>query len=224
MHIIYLSIFPEIFESFLATSLVEKAQQDGSVEFSSINPRDFCTDKHKQIDDEPYWGWAGLVMKAQPVIDAITKATTGLEAWTFAVILPWPSREVFTQSTAHRLAEYDTLVFVAGRYEGIDHRCALRARDQFGNDFYELSLWQFVTLWWETPAMVMTESIIRLLPWVIWDDQSRKNESYRPEQWETNIEHPHYTRPQEVAWYTVPDVLLSGNHAKIEEWRDEMGE
>lgn len=218
MNIFYISIFPEIYSSFINTSLVAKAVEKWIISFDLIDPRQYCTDKHKQIDDEPYWWWAWLVMKAQPIIDAIKDLTK--DKSNYCIISVEPTREEFVQQTAHTLAVYDTIIFISWRYEWIDHRVSLRCEQQFWEHYKKLSLGKFVTLWWEVPSMVMTEAIVRLLPWVIKEQESRKKESYRPEKWWSNIEHPHYTRPQDVEGFTVPDVLLSGNHAKIEERRE----
>jgi tRNA (guanine37-N1)-methyltransferase len=217
MKIYYISIFPEIFDSFLKTSLIWKAVEKWLIDFEVIDPRRYCTDKHRQIDDEPYWWWAWLVMKAQPIIDAIKSITTWLD--NFCIVSVEPSEEEFVQKTAHDLSGYESIIFVCWRYEWIDHRVELWCAQQFWKQYKKLSLGKFVTLWWETPAMVMSESIVRLLPWVIKEEESRKKESYRPEKGWANIEHPHYTRPQQVEGLLVPQVLLSWDHAKIEEWR-----
>lgn len=218
MNIFYISIFPEIFDSFISTSLVAKAVEKWLISFEKIDPRTYCTDKHKQIDDEPYWWWAWLVMKAQPIIDALKDITKKLN--NFCVISVEPAKEEFVQETAHKCTAYENIIFLCGRYEWIDHRVSLWCAQQFWDNYKKLSLGKFVTLWWELPAMVMSEAIVRLLPWVIKEQESRLKESYRPEKGWSNIEHPHYTRPQDVEGFIVPEILLSGNHAKIEEWRE----
>lgn len=222
MKIICISLFPEVFWSFLDTSLIQKARDAGHITIQLIDPRQYCTDKHQQVDDEPYGWWAWLVIKAPPIIEAIKTATAHQVGKRVAVIMVKPSQTVFVQKTAHTFAEeYDCLVFVCGRYEWIDHRVCLRWREQFGQDRYEVSIGQFVTLGGELPAMTMIEAIVRLVPWVIKEQESRQNESYRPEQGGTMLEHPHYTRPQDVEGFLVPEVLLSGNHAAIEQRRVE---
>jgi len=222
MKIIFISIFPDLFEWFSTTSLIKKWQEAWKITIETIDPRQFCEDKHQQIDDDPYGGWAWLVLKAPPVIAAIRSWVKSAEWGSIAVVMVKPSQEVFVQETAHSFSDnYDAVIFVCWRYEWIDHRVCLWWREQYGKDRYELSLWEFVTLWGELPAMTMAESIVRLIPGVIKEQESREKESYRPEQWWKNIEHPHYTRPQVVEWYNVPEVLLSWNHAAIDSWRDE---
>lgn len=222
MKIVFISIFPEIFESFVSTSLIKRAVEWELLLIRVIDPRQYCDDKHQQIDDNPYGWWAWLVIKAPPVIAAIKDATHWLtdRVW---VVLVTPSPDIFVQKTAHSLADtYDTLVFVCWRYEGIDHRVSLWWREQFGVHRHELSIGEFVTLWWELPAMTMSEAVVRLIPWVIKEQESWEKESYRPEQGWKKIEHPHYTRPAVVEWYDVPEVLLSWNHAVIEQRRDDL--
>lgn len=222
MHIHLISIFPEIFDSFLSTSLIEKAQRSEKVEFSVYNPRDYTHDKHQQVDDEIYGWWAWLLMKAQPIIDILKKLENITKSPKTKIICLGPSKKIFNQSIAHTFAEeYKNLIFICGRYEWFDHRMVLRCQKSFWERFSVLSLGQFVTLGWEIPAMVMCEAVVRLLPWVISDPESWKDESYRPEQGLSNLEYPQYTRPSEVEWMEVPEVLLSGHHKKIQEWRSE---
>lgn len=217
-HII--TIFPEIFDSFVSTSLLAKARDKGLIDFFFINPRDFCTDKQRQVDDQIYGWGAGLLMKAQPVIDAIQSVMHQVTPSSCSLVLPEPSECCFEQSHAHIWTEkYTDIIFVCGRYEGIDHRVELWGKQVFWQDFYKLSLGKFVTLGGETPAMLMIEATARLLPWVINDECSRQDESYRPESGWTNIEYPQYTRPELVEGMSVPKVLLSGHHAEIQERR-----
>lgn len=224
MHFHLISIFPNIFDSFLSTSLIHRATKDEKISFSITDPREFCTDKQRQVDDEIYGWWAWLLIKAEPMIAAIKHIVDKIDRSTFRIIFPSPSPNAFTQATAHSyIDEWVTdIIFLCGRYEWIDHRVELRCHDTFWSDIYQkISLGQFITLWWELPSMVMIEAIARLVPWVINDEASRQEESYRPELWWKNIEYPQYTRPQIVQWYKVPDVLLSGHHAEIKKWRKE---
>jgi len=222
-HII--TIFPEIFQSFFSTSLIAKAQEKGLISFNLVNPRNFCDDKHQQIDDEPYGWGAGMLMKAQPMIDAIKSISRDQKPETrnqkkVKVILLWPSKEIFNQQMAHEFVDdYEHMILICGRYEWIDHRLELWCQQEFGEDFCKVSVGKFVTLWWEVPAMNIIEATARLVPWVIKEEASRQDESYRPEQGWENLEYPQYTRPQVVEWFEVPDVLLSWHHRKIEEWR-----
>lgn len=247
MKITCISIFPELFQTFITSSLIGKSVEKWILTFDLVNPRDFCLDKQKKVDDEIYGGGVGLLMKAEPVIkaiqnskfkiqnDNITCRENGLPFPKTKIILVWPSPTTFNQQIAHDLSDYDHLIFLCGRYEGIDHRVKLWCQNEFGEDFWfsqnqksgettfcEISLGQFVTLWGELPAMTMIEAITRLIPWVIKEEQSRQEESYRPEQNMQNIEYPQYTRPEVVEGMIVPEVLLSGHHKKIEQWKQDQ--
>lgn len=238
VHITYLSIFPELFDSFRQTTLISKAVENNIIQFETINPRHFAYDKHRTVDDEIYGGWHGLLMKAPPIIDAVNhwvekhwleinnwKLKIKNHSWSenshFQIIIPHPSQSVFTQAQAHDWSGCSHLLFVCGRYEGIDERVWLRLQKHYPNNTQRISLWQFVTLGGELPAMTMTESIVRLLPWVIHDPESRIQESYSISQNMENIEHPQYTRPEIVEWMKVPEILLSGHHKNIAEWKEE---
>lgn len=220
MHIHLISIFPEIFTSFLATSLVHKAQRSGTVRLSLYNPREFTHDKHQQVDDEVYGWWAGLLLKAQPIIDVLKSLQEFTSSVKTKIVCLWPSQTVFDQSLAHDyVGTYENIVLICGRYEWFDHRLIVRCQKKFWERFWVLSLGKFITLGWEVPAMIVCEALIRLLPWVINDPQSRKDESYRPEYHMWNLEYPQYTRPYEVEGITVPEVLLSGHHKNIQQRR-----
>lgn len=222
MKIYYVSIFPEIFDSFLETSLIKKAQEKDILDFEIINPRDFCIDKHKQIDDEIYGWGTGMLMMAQPVIDSVNSIIKKLKSKeNFQIIFPNPSNIFRNQQSAHFFSKTGNLIFVCARYEGIDHRFVQYFQDKYPNNFHQISIWKFVTLGWEMPAMTMTESVVRLIPGVIKEESSRQEESYSISQNMENIEHPQYTRPQEVEWYFVPEVLLNWNHKEIEKWKQE---
>lgn len=220
MKIYLVSIFPEIFDSFLETSLIAKAVQKWILEFQTVNPRNFTTDKHNQIDDEIYAGWAGMLMMAKPLIDSVNSIIQNLDD--FQIIFPSPSPKFFNQIQAHSFSKSQNIIFVCARYEWVDHRFVQYFQDKYPKQFHQISIWQFITLWWELPAMTMLESIVRLIPWVIKEEASRQIESYSPSQNMKNIEYPQYTRPQEVYGYTVPDVLLSGDHKKIQDWKNQQ--
>jgi len=219
MHIHIVSLFPGIFTSFLQTSLVAKAQERDLLQFSLVNPRDFCADKHQQVDDTVYGGGAGMLIKAEPIIDAVNSIIDQIKSDSWAVVFPSPSQTVFQQKYAHVLAKYDHLIFVCGRYEGIDYRWEQYFQDKYPDQFFKLSLGQFITLWGETPTMVITEAITRLIPGVIKESGSREQESYSVKHGGNNIEAPNYTKPETVHGYSVPEVLLSGDQKKIGEWR-----
>lgn len=234
MKIYVISIFPEIFDSILNTSLIKKAQEKSILNFEIINPRDFCHDKHKKIDDEIYGWWAGMLMIAQPIIDAVNSIIQKIKRFplwgempkaegfkiesNFQIIFPTPSKDIRNQQSAHSFSKTDNLIFVCGRYEWIDDRFVQYFQDKYPNNFHKISIWKFVTLGGELPTMTIVESIVRLIPGVIKEESSWQEESYSPSQDMENIEYPQYTRPQEVQWYSVPDVLLSWDHKKIEEW------
>lgn len=219
MHYHIITIFPEIFDSFLSTSLIARAIEDKKIFVDRINPRDFCADKQRQIDDEPYGWGAGMLIKAQPLIDAIK--SLDLTTKKTKVILLSPSETIYNQSRAHEIVdEYTDLVLICGRYEWVDERVKDWCQREFDTNFTVVSLGQYVTMWWEVPAMIVLESTSRLISGVIQDVCSWKDESYRPEEWMNNLEYPQYTRPQEVEWFTVPEVLLSGHHEEIRKWRE----
>lgn len=255
MKFTFLTIFPDIYASFVWSSLIQRAVSDGLVDIHIINIRDYVTgSKNKQVDDEIYWGGAGMLIKAQPVIDALkavlkTRTDYGSprpfsdDIYKIKIIFVWPSETIFNQQIAHDCADiYDEIIYISGRYEGIDHRVKLwceslsstiyphpqpLSQKERGDelyihiDFEVISLWQFVVLWGELPSMVMCEATARLIPWVIKEQISREDESYAVAKWMNNLEYPQYTRPQEVEWYTVPEILLSGHHKNIEKWREE---
>ncbi len=231
MQIHIVSIFPDIFKSFIETSLIKKAQEKKILTFTFTNPRIFCPGKHQQVDDTIYWWGAGLLMKAQPAIDAVEsiikkfkktkvpldkggKQKGGFEK-DFQIILPSPSKEVFTQKTAHTLSTAKHIIFVCTRYEGIDYRFEQYMKKKYKQQFQKISLWQFITLGGEIPAMTMIEAITRLIPWVIKEEASRQDESYSIEQNMNNLEYPQYTKPEEVLGMKIPKILISGHHANI---------
>ena len=219
MRITCISIFPEIFSSFTTQSLIAKAIESWTISIDLVDPRTFCTDKHQQVDDYPYGGGAGLVIKAQPVIDAIKSVMT----FDARIVFVAPSTEQFVQTTAvHAAMQFKHIIFVCWRYEGIDQRAEDWARREFPERTYRRSIGQFVTLWGEIPTQCMIEAIVRLIPWVIQTDASHLIESYSEELWAEAIEYPQYTRPESVEWMSVPEVLLSGHHKMIEEWREQQ--
>ena len=222
MKIFFISIFPEIFDSFLDTSLIKKAKEKKILEFEIINPRDFCMDKHKQVDDEIYWWWAGMLMMAQPVIDAVNSAISKIWNWDFHIIFSSPSAQIWNQKYAYSFSKCENLIFVCGRYEWIDYRFEQYFSDKYPENFSKISMWKFITLWWELPSMTMVESVVRLVPGVIKEESSRQDESYQITKNMENLEYPQYTRPQIVEWYEVPQVLMNWNHKEIEKRRTDF--
>ena len=223
MHIHIISLFPEIFDSFFATSLLQKAQKKWILDIDFCNPRAFCTDKHQQIDDEIYWWWAWMLIKAEPIIDAVEFIIekNNLKNSDFKIIFPSPAREVFSQKHSYIFSKQEHLIFVCWRYEWIDYRRELYMQKYYPEQFQKISLWQFVLLWWEVATMTMIESITRLIPWVIKESESWQNESYSLKENMQNLEEPNYTRPENVKWFIVPDILLNGNSEEIKNRRND---
>lgn len=212
MHIHIISIFPEIFDNFINTSLIKKAKEKKILTFDFINPRTFCPGKHQQVDDTIYGGGAGLLMKAQPAIEAVESIIKKIKTKAkknFDVILLSPSKDFFTQKQAHTLSNSDHVIFVCTRYEGIDYRFEQYMKKKYGKQFHKISIGQYITLGGEIPAMVMIEAITRLIPGVIKEEASRQEESYSVKDDMKNLEYPQYTHPDEVMGMKVPKVLLS---------------
>lgn len=208
MKIQVLSLFPEMFEGVFGHSILHKAQQQGRVELKVTNFRDYSTNKHKQVDDYPYGGGAGMVLKPEPLFAAVEDVKTKAENPP-RVILMCPQGERFTQKKAEELATEESLLFICGHYEGYDERI----REHLVTD--EISLGDFVLTGGELAAMTVIDSVVRLLPDVLGNQVSHQDDSFST----GLLEHPQYTRPADFNGLKVPDVLLSGNHAKIEQWR-----
>lgn len=223
MHIHIISLFPEIFDSFFSASLLKKAQKKWILNINFCNPRQFCTDKHQQIDDEIYWWWAWMLIKAEPIIDAVESIIEKykLKKSDFKIIFPSPAKETFTQKYSYTFSKQEHLIFVCWRYEWIDYRRELYMQKNYPKQFEKISLGQFILLWWEVATMTMIESITRLIPWVIKESESRQNESYSLKENMQNLEEPNYTRPEIVEWFSVPEVLLTGNSDEIKKRKAE---
>ena len=221
MNIYIVSLFPEIFESFFSASLLKRAQKKWILNINFCNPRQFCTDKHQQIDDEIYWWWAWMLIKAEPIIDAVESIIkeNKLRESDFKIIFPSPAKETFTQKYSYTFSKQENLIFVCWRYEWIDYRRELYMQKYYPKQFEKISLWQFILLWWEVATMTMIESIARLVPWVIKESESWQNESYSLKENMQNLEEPNYTRPENIKWFSVPDILLTWNSEEIDKWR-----
>jgi tRNA (guanine37-N1)-methyltransferase len=207
-----LTIFPDIFESFLQTSLVSKAITRGLLSVSTTDIRDFSAPPHNKVDDSPYGGGAGMVMMVEPLVKAIEAAKVRLPS--ARVVLLSPGGPRFTQSKAEQLSKLDSVIFVCGRYEGIDQRVIDLVIDE------ELSIGDFVVMGGEVPAMLVIEACLRLRPDVIHNEESTTFESFSPGLGDGSlVEAPQYTRPEEYRGLRVPQILLSGNHKAIAEWR-----
>lgn len=233
-----ITIFPDLFKGFVNESLLARAQKKKLIKINTHNLRKWTTDNHKTVDGRPYGGGAGMVLKVEPIYKAVQslisnpKFLISKKRQKTRIILLSAKGKTFTQKDAGRLAKYDQIVFICGRYEGVDERVAKYVADE------EISIGNYVLFGGEIPAMVIMEAVSRLIPGVVAKEESIKNESFsvgnwklKNENWKLTREHPHYTRPEvfypklktinyklKTSW-RVPPVLLSGDHKKIEEWR-----
>lgn len=209
-----LTLFPEAFESFLKTSIIGRAVEAGQIEVRLHDIRDFTTNKHKKVDDVPYGGGAGMVMMCQPLFDAIAHVRE-LESDGAPVIFFTPQGETFKQEIAEKYAENidsKRIILLCGHYEGIDQRIRDHCVDR------EISVGDFVLTGGELPAQIFIDATARLLPGVLGGEESLHEESFS-KNLDRKREYPHYTRPEEFNGWKVPDILMSGHHAKIDQWR-----
>lgn len=205
MRIDAVTIFPEMFDAPMSTSMIGLARERGILEFAAHDLRDWTRDRHRTTDDYPYGGGPGMVMKPEPVAGALETLARPHGA---TVVFMTPAGRRFDQSIARELSVHERLVFVCGRYEGFDQRC-VREGD------LELSIGDYVLTGGELPAMVVIDAVVRLIPGVLGDCESSVDESFS----EGLLEYPQYTRPAVFDGLTVPEVLLSGDHARIARWR-----
>ena len=206
-----LTLFPEIFDAVMKESIIGKAQENSVIEINAINIRDFSKNKHKKTDDYPYGGGGGMVMTPQPMYDAYSSIVKEL-SYKPKVIYLSPQGKVLNQKKVMELSKEKHLVLLCGHYEGIDERIIEEIVDE------EISIGDYVLTGGEIPAMVLIDSVSRLVPDVLPSEDAYKNESH----YSGLLEYPQYTRPYEFMGRKVPDILLSGHHAKIEEWRKEQ--
>jgi tRNA (guanine37-N1)-methyltransferase len=204
------TIFPGIVEGPLRESLLGKAIEADIVDVRVHDIRAFVTDKHRQVDDEPYGGGPGMVLKPEPVFAAVESLGEG----TKRVIVLSPAGRRLEQSLVRELANESWLVLISGRYEGVDERVVE------GLPAEEVSIGDYVLSGGEIPALVVLEAVTRLVPGVVGKEESLERESFE----DGALDHPHYTRPSEFRGMAVPDVLLSGNHAEVERWRREAAQ
>lgn len=207
MKIDILSLFPEFFSPLLSWSIIGRACEENKVSINSINIREFSQNKHKKVDDYPFGGGRGMVMKPEPIFRAIKSVRDKNSR----VIYLSPQGKKFNQELANELSKEEHLILLCGHYEGIDNRIIEHYIDE------EISIGDFVLTGGEIPAMIIIDAIVRLLPGVLRSDESFTDESH----YNGLLEYPQYTRPREFNGYSVPDILLSGNHDKIETWRKE---
>ncbi len=200
------TIFPEMCEPYLKGSILGRAKK--LLDLRVHNLRDYAKGKHKQVDDTPYGGGPGMVMQVEPFDRALRKVRTRRKK--VRVVLTSASGKKFTQKDAKRLAKYDQVIFLCGRYEGIDARVEKHLADE------SLSIGDYVLTGGELPALVMTDAIARMIPGVLGKAESLESESHTVE---GVLEYPQYTKPEKHGKWKVPEVLLSGDHAKIAEWR-----
>ncbi|MFD1038008.1 tRNA (guanosine(37)-N1)-methyltransferase TrmD [Virgibacillus byunsanensis] len=208
MHIDVLTLFPDMISGIFNSSILKKASDNDKFSYNLVNFRDYTENKHKKVDDYPYGGGAGMVLTPQPVFDAV-EAVTKEKKTKPRVILMCPQGEPYNQKKAEELAGEDHLIFICGHYEGYDERI----RENLVTD--EISIGDYVLTGGELGAMVVIDSVVRLLPDVLGNKESAPEDSFST----GLLEHPHYTRPADFRGLTVPDVLMSGDHAKIEAWR-----
>jgi len=210
------TLLPEVFPSYLESSILLKARQRGLIDVRVHNIREYTHDKHHVTDDTPYGGGGGMVMKPEPVFEAVESVlgpeTLQAQPPTIPVILMTPQGRVFTQRVAEELAQFQRIALLCGRYEGVDERI----REHLVTD--EISIGDFVLTGGELPALMIIDAVSRLIPGVLGDPTGAEDDSHSM----GLLEYPHYTRPPEFRGWKVPDILLSGDHAKIVKWRREQ--
>ena len=211
MRIDILTLFPQIFESPLSYSIVKRAQDEGLVEIALTDIRDYSTTNYRKVDDKPYGGGAGMVMMPGPVFDCLDDVQKKTEE-KGRVILLTPQGEPFNQKKAIELSKEKRLILIAGRYEGFDERI----RTGLGAE--QISIGDYVLNGGELAALVIIDAVVRLLPGALGDDDSAMDDSFST----GLLEYPQYTRPENFRGMKVPDILLSGDHGKIEQWRREQ--
>lgn len=208
MKIAVLTLFPGMFAGPLDESIVKRAREAGLLELTLHNLRDYAHDRHRTVDDRPFGGGPGMLLKPEPLFEAVEK----LARETTRVILLSPSGRTFNQAIARELAQLDDLLLISGHYEGFDER----VREHLADD--ELSIGDYVLTNGALPVMVIVDAVTRLLPGALGDDTSSHEESFS----HGLLEYPQYTRPADFQGMKVPEVLLSGNHAEIAKWRVEQ--
>ncbi|VHR71708.1 tRNA (guanine-N(1)-)-methyltransferase (M1G-methyltransferase) (tRNA [GM37] methyltransferase) [Clostridioides difficile] len=206
-----MTLFPEIFNSYMDESIMKRAVEKGIIEVYIYNIRDFSNNKHKKVDDYPFGGGVGMVMTPQPIYDTYKHIITTHNISNPSVIYLTPKGKVYNQSIAKQMSLKEDIILLCGHYEGVDERII----DLIVTD--EISIGDYVLTGGELPALIMIDSISRLIPGVLNQEESFEEESFK----DNLLEYPHYTRPRDFEGLKVPEVLLSGNHKKIDEWRRE---
>jgi len=208
-----MTLFPEMIEQAMSTSIIGRAREEGLIELQVLNIRDFTLDKHNRVDDYPYGGGAGMVMEAEPVYRCFEHICSEAGRRPRVVYLT-PQGGVFTQSMAKDFSGENEIVFLCGHYEGVDERVL----EEIVTDY--ISIGDYVLTGGELPALVMMDAIARLVPGVLHNEDSAETESFS----DGLLEYPQYTRPVEILGREVPEVLMSGHHERIRQWRQERSE
>ena len=203
-----LTLFPEMFAGPFSDSIIKKARENEIIDINLIDIRDYTTDKHNTADDYPYGGGAGMVLKVEPIYYALQDITNDFNQDSTNILLT-PRGEQLDQKMVKELSEEKRLILICGHYEGVDERI----RNNFVDK--EVSIGDYVLTGGEIPAMVLVDAVARMLPDVLGDDESKKNDSF----YNGILDYPHYTRPREFKGMSVPEILLSGNHQLIDRWR-----
>ena len=206
-----MTLFPEMCESVLSESIIGRSRKAGLVEINCVNIRDYSTDKHRRVDDTTYGGGAGMIMQGQPIYDCFSALTESIGKRPYLIFLS-PQGKVLDQERVKELAKMDNIALLCGHYEGVDERVIREIVDE------EISIGDFVLTGGELPALVLADSITRMLPGVLAGEEAFEEESH----YNSLLEYPQYTKPCEWHGMTVPEVLLSGHHANICKWRREQ--
>lgn len=212
MRIDILTLFPAMFEGPFSESILKRSIEQGILDIHLTNFRNFAYDKHRQVDDSPFGGGSGMVLKPEPLFRAVQHVKTQSAATKKRVVLLSPNGVTFTQNKAKELAEYEQLILICGHYEGFDARIEKNLADE------AVSIGDYVLTGGELPAMVMVDTIARMLPGVLGSAESAVTDSF----YESILEFPQYTRPRSFLGMDVPEVLFSGDHAKIASWRKQQ--
>lgn len=209
MRIDIVSLFPEMFAGPLGHSILKRAQEAELLHINVVNPRDFTFDKHHTVDDTPFGGGSGMVMKPEPFFRAVDSITQSSNTTNRRIVLMCPGGQRLDQAKVKELANYEQLILLCGHYEGVDERVRLHLVDE------TISIGDYVLTGGELPAMIVADSVARMLPGVLGSSNSAPQDSF----YDGLLEYPQYTRPREFNGMEAPEVILSGDHAKINRWR-----
>jgi tRNA (guanine37-N1)-methyltransferase len=212
MRVDIITPFPKLLEAFSSESIIKRACEKGIVTIKTWDLRDFTTDKHKTVDDYPYGGGPGMIMKPEPIFNAVEHILKDIPGTKPRVIYMSPQGERYSQELAFQLTKGKHLIFICGHYRGVDERII----ESLVTD--EISIGDYILTGGELPAAVVVDSVVRLLPGVLGDSDSAEGDSFN----RGMLDHPHYTRPSVFRGLNVPQVLLSGHHSQVKEWREEQ--